>query len=120
VSIAETHSTFTISPEGLPEGCVNLSELRALISLRNFMFNLPLVTSSFALRGDGDFILFEDFISLYQNVVFFSYQGESGFGFCKEITLSDDPALVIYSVLYEKTFRSRKLRDFDFIELRKF
>ena len=48
------------------------------------MFNLPRLTSSFSLRGDGDFISVKDFISLYENFVFFSYQGNHGVGYCKE------------------------------------
>ncbi|ODN55542.1 hypothetical protein A9Z54_00700 [Acinetobacter sp. 51m] len=74
------------------------------------MFNLPRLTSSFSLRGDGDFI------SLYENFVFFSYQGNQGVGYCKELTLSDDPSLVIYSVEIEQKFRSLKLSNFDFIK----
>ena len=80
------------------------------------MFNLPRLTSSFSLRGDGDFISVKDFISLYENFVFFSYQGNNGVGYCKELTLSDDPSLVIYSVEIEQKFRSLKLSNFDFIK----
>jgi hypothetical protein len=80
------------------------------------MFNLPRLTSSFSLRGDGDFISVKDFISLYENFVFFSYQGNHGVGYCKELTLSDDPSLVIYSVEIEQKFRSLKLSNFDFIK----
>lgn len=80
------------------------------------MFNLPRLTSSFSLRGDGDFISVKDFISLYENFVFFSYQGNQGVGYCKELTLSDDPSLVIYSVEIEQKFRSLKLSNFDFIK----
>ena len=80
------------------------------------MFNLPGLTSSFSLRGDCDFISVKDFISLYENFVFFSYQGNHGVGYCKELTLSDDPSLVIYSVGIEQKFRSLKLSNFDFIK----
>ena len=80
------------------------------------MFNLPRLTSSFSLRGDGDFISVKDFILLYENFVFFSYQGNHGVGYCKELTLSDDPSLVIYSVELEQKFRSLKLSNFDFIK----
>ena len=80
------------------------------------MFNLPRLTSSFSLRGDGDFISVKDFISLYENFVFFSYKGNHGVGYCKELTLSDDPSLVIYSVEIEQKFRSLKLSNFDFIK----
>ena len=80
------------------------------------MFNLPRLTSSFSLRGDGDFISVKDFILLYENFVFFSYQGNHGVGYCKELTLSDDPSLVIYSVEIEQKFRSLKLSNFDFIK----
>ena len=80
------------------------------------MFNLPRLTSSFALRGDANFISVKDFISLYENFVFFSYQGNHGVGYCKELTLSDDPSLVIYSVEIEQKFRSLKLSNFDFIK----
>ena len=80
------------------------------------MFNLPRLTSSFSLRGDGDFISVKDFISLYENFVCFSYQGNYGFGYCKELILSDDPSLTVYSVELERKFRSLKLSDFDFIK----
>lgn len=82
-----------------------------------FIFARPIVPSSFALRGNENFISFDDFITLYQKFIRFSYQGNKGIGFCKAITLSDDPELVIYSVEHEKKFRSWMLRDFDFIEL---
>ena len=82
-----------------------------------FIFARPIVPSSFALRGNENFISFDDFITLYQKFIRFSYQGNKGVGFCKAITLSDDPELVIYSVEHEKKFRSWMLRDFDFIEL---
>lgn len=82
-----------------------------------FLFEKPTVQSSFALRGNGNFISFDDLIGLYQKFMKFSYQGHEGVGFCKEILLSDDPALVIYSVEYEKKFRSLMLRDFDYIEV---
>jgi hypothetical protein len=80
------------------------------------MFNLPMLTSSFSLRGDGDFISVKDFLSLYENFVCFSYQGKHGFGYCKQLTLSDDPSLIIYSVELEQKFRSLKLSNFDFIK----
>ncbi|ENV31971.1 hypothetical protein [Acinetobacter gerneri] len=80
------------------------------------MFNLPRVTSSFSLRGDDNFISVKDFLLLYENFVFFSYQGNHGVGYCKELTLSDDPLLVIYSVELEQKFRSLKLSNFDFIK----
>ncbi|WP_228154413.1 hypothetical protein [Acinetobacter indicus] len=82
-----------------------------------FIFTRPVVPSSFKLRGDQNFISFEDFIAIYQKIISFSYQGNEGLGFCKAITLSDDPELVIYSVEHEKKFRSWMLRDFDFIKL---
>ena len=82
-----------------------------------FIFARPIVPSSFALRGNENFISFDDFVTLYQKFIRFSYQGNKGVGFCKAITLSDDPELVIYSVEHEKKFRSWMLRDFDFIEL---
>ena len=82
-----------------------------------FIFEKPTVQSSFALRGAGNSISFDDLIGLYQKFMKFSYQGYEGVGFCKEILLSDDPALFIYSVEYEKKFRSLMLRDFDYIEL---
>lgn len=77
---------------------------------------LPRLTSSFSLRGDDNFISAKDFISLYENFIFFSYQGNHGFGYCKELTLSDDPSLIIYSVELEQKFRSLKLSNFDFIK----
>lgn len=80
------------------------------------MFNLPSLTSSFSLRGDGNFISANDLILLYENFVCFSYQGNNGFGYCKELTLSDDPSLIIYSVELEQKFRSLKLSNFDFIK----
>jgi hypothetical protein len=82
-----------------------------------FIFKRPTVPSSFKLRGDQNFISFEDFIVIYQKIISFSYQGNEGVGFCKAITLSDDPELVIYSVEHDKKFRSLMLRDFDFIKL---
>jgi outer membrane lipoprotein-sorting protein len=82
-----------------------------------FIFARPVVSSSFALRGNQNFISFDDFIGLYQKFIRFSYKGNKGAGFCKAITLSDDPELVIYSVEHEKKFRAWMLRDFDFIEL---
>lgn len=82
------------------------------------MFTNSSVACSFALRGENNFISFDELIYLYQNVVTFSYLGQTGFGFCKEITLSDDPSLTIYSVLYEKKFRFRSLSDFDYINLK--
>ena len=36
VSIAETLSTFTISPKGLPDGCVNVERVEIIIS-----YNFP-------------------------------------------------------------------------------
>lgn len=81
------------------------------------MFTNSSVACFFALRGEDNFISFDKLISLYQNVVSFSYLGQIGFGFCKEVTLSDDPSLTIYSVMYEKSFRFRSVSDFDYIEL---
>jgi hypothetical protein len=84
--------------------------------LSNFIFNLPRVTSSFSLRGDDNFISVKDFLLLYENFVCFSYQGNHGLGYCKELILSDDPSLTIYSVELERKFRLLKLSDFDFIK----
>jgi hypothetical protein len=83
------------------------------------MFTASEVISSFQLRGDDNFISFDRLISLYHNVVVFSYLGNYGFGFCKEIFLNDDPELTIYSVEHEKKFRHLKLDNFDYIEVRK-
>jgi hypothetical protein len=52
-----------------------------------FIFARPVVPSSFALRGNQNFISFDDFIGLYQKFIRFSYKGNKGAGFVKQLRL---------------------------------
>lgn len=81
-------------------------------------FNLSSLKSSFSLKGNENFISISNLISLYENFVCFGYREHVYLGYCREINLSDDPSLVIYSVELEKKFRCLKLSDLDFIHSR--
>ena len=81
------------------------------------MFDLPSVPASFALSGDDNFISFYDLISLYLKIIHFSHYGKTGYAFCKEIMLTDEPTLLIHSLFYQEKYRSWKLKDFDFIQV---
>ena len=56
-----------------------------------------------------------DLIALYDSLVIYSYNGKEDFAYCKELYLSDEPYVTLYSVKYEQKFRNLKIKDFDFI-----
>lgn len=78
---------------------------------------LPIFSSAsnFELKADNSFISKSDLLSLYDSFVFYSYNGRQDFAYCKEIHLSDDPYVTLYSIQYEQKFRNLKIKDFDFI-----
>lgn len=71
--------------------------------------------SNFELKADNSFISKRDLLSLYDSFVFYSYNGRQDIAYCKELHLSDDPYVILYSVQYEQKFRNLKIKDFDFI-----
>lgn len=76
--------------------------------------------SAFELKAENTFISKSDLIALYDSFVFYSYNGKEDFAYCKELYLSDDPYVTLYSVQYEQKFRNLKIKDFDFIYSKSF
>ena len=71
--------------------------------------------STFELKAENSFISKCDLIALYDSLVIYSYNGKEDFAYCKELYLSDEPYVTLYSVKYEQKFRNLKIKDFDFI-----
>lgn len=74
------------------------------------------LTLFYSLKGDSDLISKDELFSLYQKFVFYSYDGNLGFGYCSELNLTDEPSVTLYSVQEENKFRFLKIHDFDFIK----
>ena len=71
--------------------------------------------SAFELKAENSFISKSDLLALYDSFVIYSYNGKEDFAYCKELSLSDDPYVTLYSVKYEQKFRNLKIKNFDFI-----
>lgn len=76
--------------------------------------------STFELKAENSFISKSDLLALYDSFVLYSYNGKENFAYCKELYLSDDPYVTLYSVKYEQKFRNLKIKDFDFIYSKSF
>lgn len=78
---------------------------------------LPISSShlNFQLKAEGSFLSKKALLDLYDSFVFYSYNGRQDFAYCKELHLSDDPYVTLYSVQYEEKFRHLRIKDFDFI-----
>lgn len=83
---------------------------------------LPISSSilNFELKAENSFISKNDLLSLYDSFVLYSYNGRQDFAYCKELHLSDDPYVTLYSVQYEQKFRNLRIKDFDFIHGKSF